>query len=132
MDQGQYPFGGSTHQLDLSEPAHGNAIHGLTRFANWSAAGHAAHRVELAHVLHAQPGYPFCLELTVRYELSARGLDVTVTARNAGSAPAPYGTGSHPYLVAGPARWTAGSLSCPPRPGCRPTRAASRPRRRPT
>jgi aldose 1-epimerase len=102
VDQGRYPFGGSTHQLDLSEPAHGNAIHGLTRFANWATAQHAADRVELALVLHAHPGYPFCLELTARYGLSADGLEVTVTARNAGSAAAPYGTGSHPYLVAGP------------------------------
>ena len=102
VDQGRYAFGGSTHQLDLSEPANGNAIHGLTRWANWSAAGHAGHRVDLTHTLHAQPGYPFCLELTARYELSAGGLEVTVTARNAGSAAAPYGTGSHPYLLAGP------------------------------
>jgi aldose 1-epimerase len=102
VEAGRYPFGGSTHQLDLSEPAHGNAIHGLTRWANWGAAGGGAHWVELAHVLHAQPGYPFCLELTARYELSGDGLDVTITARNAGAAAAPYGTGNHPYLVAGP------------------------------
>ena len=36
VDHGRYPFGGSAYQLDLSEPAHGNAIHGLTRFANWT------------------------------------------------------------------------------------------------
>jgi aldose 1-epimerase len=102
VEAGRYPFGGSTHQLDLSEPARGNAIHGLTRFANWTAASHPADWVELAHVLHAQPGYPFCLELTARYGLSADGLAVSVTARNAGSAAAPYGTGSHPYLLAGP------------------------------
>ena len=29
VDHGRYPFGGSTHQLDLSEPANANAIHGL-------------------------------------------------------------------------------------------------------
>jgi aldose 1-epimerase len=102
VDQGRYPFGGGTHQLDLSEPARGSAIHGLTRFANWTAAEHPADWVELTHVLHAQPGYPFCLELTARYALSGDGLAVSVTARNAGSAAAPYGTGSHPYLLAGP------------------------------
>ena len=102
VDRGRYPFGGSTHQLDLSEPAHGNAIHGLTRWANWATAQHAAASVELAHVLHTHPGYPFCLELTARYGLSPDGLEVTITARNAGSAAAPYGTGSHPYLLAGP------------------------------
>jgi aldose 1-epimerase len=113
VDQGRYPFGGGTHQLDLSEPAHGNAIHGLTRFANWATAEHAADRVELRHILHTQPGYPFCLELTARYGLSADGLEVTVTARNAGSAAAPYGTGSHPYLLAGPEQVDGWELELP-------------------
>jgi aldose 1-epimerase len=102
VDRGRYSFGGASYQLDLSEPAAGNAIHGLTRWANWTAAAREPGRVDLRHVLHAHPGYPFCLELTARYELSAAaGLTVTVTARNAGSAAAPYGTGSHPYLTAG-------------------------------
>jgi aldose 1-epimerase len=101
VDGGRYAFGGASYQLDLSEPAHGNAIHGLTRWANWAATPDAG-RVELRYTLHAQPGYPFCLELRASYELSADGgLQVSVTARNAGSRPAPYGTGQHPYLTAG-------------------------------
>jgi aldose 1-epimerase len=103
VDRGSYSFGGAAYQLNLTEPAAGNAIHGLTRFANWALASRAGDRVDLAHVLHAQPGYPFCLALTASYQLSAdEGLTVTVTARNDGSAAAPYGTGSHPYLIAGP------------------------------
>jgi aldose 1-epimerase len=103
VDRGRYSFAGATHQLDLTEPAAGNAIHGLTRWANWTPAARAADRVDLRYVLHAHPGYPFCLELTASYRLSAdEGLEVRVTARNAGSRPAPYGTGSHPYLTAGP------------------------------
>jgi Aldose 1-epimerase len=35
---GRYDFCGASYQLDLSEPARGNAIHGLTRWANWEAA----------------------------------------------------------------------------------------------
>jgi aldose 1-epimerase len=47
-------------------------------------------------------GYPFCLEIDAEYQLSEdRGLRVSITARNTGSRPAPYGTGSHPYLDAG-------------------------------
>ena len=47
-------------------------------------------------------GYPFRLDLEVAYQLSGEaGLTVSVTARNAGTRPAPYGTGSHPYLTAG-------------------------------
>jgi aldose 1-epimerase len=102
IDGGQYSFGGSSLQLDLSEPARGNAIHGLTRWADWRVAAHGADAVRLRHVLHGRTGYPFCLDLSVEYRLSAAdGLQVTVTAENVGSRPAPYGTGSHPYLTAG-------------------------------
>jgi aldose 1-epimerase len=102
IDRGQYTFGGQSYQLDLSEPAHGNAIHGLTRFASWRLVAREADRVELGLQLLGRPGYPFCLELSARYQLSQEaGLEVTVTARNAGSRPAPFGTGSHPYLLAG-------------------------------
>ena len=56
----------------------------------------------LRHVLLGRPGYPFCLEIEAEYRLAAdSGLRVSITARNAGSTPAPYGTGSHPYLATG-------------------------------
>jgi aldose 1-epimerase len=104
IDGGRYAFEGASHQLDLSEPARGNAIHGLTRWAGWQPAAQAADAVQLRHVLYGLPGYPFLLELTAEYRVSASdGLRVSVTAGNAGSRPAPYGTGSHPYLTAGTA-----------------------------
>ncbi len=102
IDHGRYTFNGADYQLPINETAHGHAIHGLTRWAGWTAGARAADFVELGYVLHGQPGYPFCLELQARYQLSATaGLQVTITAVNAGSRPAPYGTGSHPYLSAG-------------------------------
>ncbi len=102
IDHGRYDFGGASFQLELSEASHGNAIHGLTRWANWEPVGHTSDEITLAHVLHGRPGYPFCLELSVSYSLSAaNGLQATVTAWNAGSRQAPYGTGSHPYLTTG-------------------------------
>jgi aldose 1-epimerase len=102
IDRGKYSFAGASHQLDLSEPARGNAIHGLTRWANWQSAVQRRHAVTLRHVLHGSPGYPFCLELAATFQLdAASGLQVSVAARNAGSRAAPYGTGSHPYLTAG-------------------------------
>ena len=56
----------------------------------------------LSHRLLGRSGYPFCLELTAGYQLTADGgLQVSITARNAGTRPAPYGTGSHPYLTVG-------------------------------
>ncbi len=108
IDRGRYDFGGGSYQLALSEPTRGNAIHGLTRWVNWdrrapaAADGDPADHVTLTHVLLGTQGYPFCLDLSVSYRLdSGSGLQVTVTVSNAGSRPAPYGTGSHPYLTAG-------------------------------
>jgi aldose 1-epimerase len=102
IDGGRYTLGEDSYQLDLSEPAHGNAIHGLTRWAGWQEAEHLADVVRLRHMLYGRPGYPFCLDLTAEYRLSAiDGLQVSITAANAGSRPAPYGTGNHPYLTTG-------------------------------
>jgi aldose 1-epimerase len=101
VDHGRYTFAGSDYQLDLSEPHLGNAIHGLTRWASWAPVQHEPERVLLTHVLHGRPGYPFCLVLDAQFQLGMAGLEVTVTASNAGSRAAPYGIGSHPYLVGG-------------------------------
>jgi aldose 1-epimerase len=106
VDGGHYTIDGVHYQLDLSEPANGNAIHGLTRWLSWvpgpgSAAGD---EITLRHVLLGHQGYPFCLEFDASYRLDAdRGLEVSIGARNIGSLAAPYGTGSHPYLAAGAA-----------------------------
>lgn len=116
IDGGRYTFDGTALQLELSEAARGNAIHGLTRWANWAPAvpasgtvpagsdlaGNGSAQVTLRHLLHGRPGYPFCLELSATFLLDPEaGLTVTITAGNAGSRPAPYGTGSHPYLTTG-------------------------------
>jgi aldose 1-epimerase len=102
IDGGRYRVAGTEYQLDLSEPAAQNAIHGLTRWSPWSLASQAPHEVVLRLALLGRSGYPFRLDLEVEYHLSeADGLTVRVTARNAGARPAPYGAGSHPYLAAG-------------------------------
>ena len=102
IDGGRYGVAGTDYQLDLSEPTAQNAIHGLTRWSAWSLASHAPHEVVLRLALLGRTGYPFRLDLEVEYHLSdADGLTVRVTAGNAGTRPAPYGTGSHPYLAAG-------------------------------
>jgi aldose 1-epimerase len=100
--RGRYSVAGTDYQLDLSEPANGNAIHGLTRWMPWAAVDHSAETVLLRTFVLGRSGYPFCLEMEAEYQLSdENGLRVSITARNVGSRPAPYGTGSHPYLDAG-------------------------------
>src|SRR5690606_21957756 len=61
-------------------------------------------RVVLAAVIEPSLGYPFRVEVETEYRVDADGLHQTVTARNLGSDAAPWGTGPHPYLVAGPGR----------------------------
>jgi aldose 1-epimerase len=101
LQDGSYEFDGRRHQLPLTEPEHANAIHGLVRWTPWHVRQREPHRVVLEHVVHPQPGYPFCLEVTIEYELSASGLAVRTTATNVGAARCPYGSGAHPYLTVG-------------------------------
>jgi aldose 1-epimerase len=110
---GAYEFGGRRHQLELTEPARANAIHGLVRHAPWHATESEASRVVMEHVLDQQPGYPFTLGLRIEYALSPEGVSVTTTATNLGSEPCPYGCGAHPYLTAGTATVDATILSVP-------------------
>jgi aldose 1-epimerase len=101
LQDGIYEFDGERYQLALTEPEHGNAIHGLVSWTSWQAREQAPHRVVLQHVLHPQPGYPFTLEVEIAYELGVDGLNVQTTATNVGEAPCPYGCGAHPYLTVG-------------------------------
>ncbi|HET6293888.1 MAG TPA: aldose 1-epimerase family protein [Kribbella sp.] len=104
ITDGKYTFAGVEQQLYLTEPARLNAIHGLTRWANWERVDDGIDEsvVEVAHRLHGQPGYPHQLELSIRYQLDAdSGLAVTATAKNVGAGDAPYGYGTHPYLTVG-------------------------------
>lgn len=103
ITDGQYTFQGVDEQLYLSEPARRNAIHGLTRWANWHRMDDGSDEsvVEVGHRLHGQPGYPHQLDLLLRYRLDADGVTVTATATNVGASDAPYGYGSHPYLSVG-------------------------------
>ncbi|MDX6246652.1 MAG: aldose 1-epimerase [Kribbellaceae bacterium] len=101
---GKYRFQGEERQLDLTEPARFNAIHGLTRWSNWDRVDDRSDEavVEVAHRLHAQPGYPHQLDLRITYQLDAeQGLTVTANAKNVGANDAPYGYGTHPYLTVG-------------------------------
>jgi aldose 1-epimerase len=114
VDGGRYVFGGEEHYLPLTEPARGNAIHGLTRWMPWAAVSHEGGAVLLRSAPHGQQGYPFCVEIDAEYRLDAgTGLQVAITARNRGSQAAPYGTGSHPYLTVGAASVDECELTLP-------------------
>lgn len=99
---GRYTFGGAEHQLALTEPARRQALHGLLAWAEFEDRLVLDDRVVLAAVIEPQTGYPFRVEVETEYRIDADGLHQTVTAHNLGADAAPWGTGPHPYLVAGP------------------------------
>jgi aldose 1-epimerase len=90
-----------TLQLPLTEPALGNASHGLLRFTAYQLADKGADFVELAATIFPQNGYPFLVDTTVRYELTDDGLAVTHSFANGGESDAPVAVGAHPYFRLG-------------------------------
>jgi len=97
LDGGRYAFDGETYQVPLNEPP--QAMHGLVRWASWRPVARAEDLIELEHVLHPQPGYPFSLRLSVEYRLGAEGLTVRTSAENVGDRALPFGVGHHPYVA---------------------------------
>jgi aldose 1-epimerase len=98
---GRYRFAGKELQVPLTEPARGNAIHGLLRWVEWRPADRAVNRVTMQARVHPQPGYPFDLGVEIEYALDDEGLRATWRAVNLGGGPLPFGAGQHPYLWPG-------------------------------
>ena len=113
LKDGSYEFDGRRHQLSLTEPTQGNAIHGLVRWSRWSVAERDSGSVTVEHTLYPHPGYPFALALRIEYALADGGLAVRTTATNVGRDACPYGAGAHPYLTLGTATVDAIALRAP-------------------
>lgn len=110
---GRYRWQGEELQLPLTEPTHGNAIHGLLRWNAWEVLDAGPRDAVLESGVWPQPGYPFALRVRVEYRLGDTGLDVTLTAWNVGGTAAPYGVGQHPYLTVGTAAIDEALLTVP-------------------
>lgn len=99
---GRYTFAGEDRQLILSDPALGNASHGLANWARWIVDEHRPDEVRLHCDVVAQKGWPCELRAEISYRVDAEaGLIVTLGATNTGTDAVPFGAGSHPYLSAG-------------------------------
>ena len=110
---GRYAFGGETHQLALTEPARGHALHGLAAWLEYRVVDAGTDAVTLETVIEPQAGYPWRVRIESTYRLSDAGLEQTVRAVNESGARAPFGTGPHPYLVAGEGRLDDWTLELP-------------------
>jgi aldose 1-epimerase len=96
---GRYTFDGVEYQLPVTEPARGNASHGLARWERWVPVRQEPSTVTLGLDIVPQIGWPFEVRVEVTYAVDAElGLGVTATATNTGPVRAPFGAGFHPYL----------------------------------
>jgi aldose 1-epimerase len=98
---GKYTFAGQPHQLALTEPARGNASHGLARYVPWLLTDRTPDAVTNRVRIYPQPGWPGWLEASITHRVAADGLTMTVEATNIGDRDLPFGYGAHPYLTVG-------------------------------
>ncbi|WP_158865449.1 aldose 1-epimerase family protein [Leifsonia sp. AG29] len=101
VKDGTWQLDGATQRLALTEPASGNAIHGLLRYRPYELVERTEASVTQSAAIYPELGYPFQLDTTVTHELDTEGLRVTHTITNAGSRKAPVAIGAHPYLRIG-------------------------------
>jgi aldose 1-epimerase len=114
----RYRFDGIDH--DLMPGASGKARasrHGFVRDADFAIGALAAdeHAASVLFVtgIGPQPGYPFTLDLAVRYTLAASGLTLETTLRNTGAHAAPAFVGWHPYFRVGSGSLASWELGIP-------------------
>ncbi|KAA0021200.1 aldose 1-epimerase family protein [Antrihabitans cavernicola] len=98
---GHFDFDGIDHQLEITEPARNNAIHGLVRRRDWRLEEHQSARVKQSIDVGLHKGWPYPMRLSVTHEVGDDGLTVTHTATNTGVVPAPFGLGIHSFVRAG-------------------------------
>lgn len=94
---------GREHRLAVTEPARGNAIHGLLRYADYEVGEQTATSVVLGALISPQTGWPWFMDTWVRYELEDDGIAVTHGAVNLAAEAAPWAVGAHPFLRVGDA-----------------------------
>lgn len=113
LEDGRYTWEGAEHQAPITEVERNNSNHGLLawqRFSLQTTEAGESHSLTAHLDLVPQPGYPFQLEFTVTYTVSAEGLHCRLSATNIGADAAPYAMGAHPYLVASGEPETPGAV----------------------
>lgn len=116
IPDGAYKFLGKHYQLALNNGD--NAIHGLVRKNKFQvteqviAEDHAY--IKLSYEIREPEGYPFSVDFTVQYQLSANGtFTLTYEAKNIGTEPCPAMFGWHPYFQLGNENADAWKINIP-------------------
>jgi aldose 1-epimerase len=96
---GKYSYGGQDYQLAVNEIPTNTALHGLVAWSEWHAVEATETSVTLEYRLPAQMGYPWPLQLRTRWSVGPGGLRAAHTVSNPSPRTAPFGLGSHCYLM---------------------------------
>lgn len=94
---------GEELRLGVTEPELGHANHGLLAGTDFDVIERHPEQMVLRARIVEPPGYPFRLDVAVRYRLRPDGVAVTIAVRNTGTTAAPFAVGAHPYLRYGSA-----------------------------
>ncbi|RFA10008.1 aldose epimerase [Subtercola boreus] len=97
----RWELDGKPQQLDRTEPATGNATHGLVRNTAYRLTARTANSITLDATVFPQHGYPFRVDTSVQYVLDENGLTVIHSLTNESAAAAPVAVGAHPYFRVG-------------------------------
>ncbi|MGO1173596.1 MAG: hypothetical protein ACTMKU_04765, partial [Actinomycetaceae bacterium] len=92
---------GHEQHLDVTEPELGHALHGLLARSDLVVETVASGSVTMRAEIRSPAGYPFDLDVLVRYELLDDGASTTIAVHNVGTDSAPVAIGGHPYLRVG-------------------------------
>jgi aldose 1-epimerase len=116
---GKYTFEEQEYQLFQNEGGFPNAIHGLVRDKNFdikeTVADENGATLVIGYKLDGRsPGYPFVVDFSVQYKLSASGaFTLTYKAENLGELPCPIMFGWHPYFQLGNEKADAWTIKIP-------------------
>lgn len=104
VGEARYHFDGREYDL---QPGVGGAardiMHGFVRdsdfaVAELAAGGSSASATLTTSAIRPRPGYPFAIDLDLRFTLDTGGLGLTATMHNVGDCAAPCFFGWHPYF----------------------------------
>ncbi|NJL26263.1 MAG: hypothetical protein HC902_14670 [Calothrix sp. SM1_5_4] len=116
---GRYVFGGQAYQMALNDKEGPNAIHGFLRTETWQHQneGHdaATFHFRMRPEQFAARGYPFALDVEVRYTLNERGLRPAFVFTTQEITPRPWAWASTPTSPWIHAPSTPGRLHSRPR-----------------
>jgi len=101
VEGARWNLDGEEQLLEVTEPEFGHANHGLLLDVDYDVTVVSEHEIELRAVVKDRPGYPFVLEVCVRYVLDESGITASYKVRNLSEGSAPFALGAHPYLRIG-------------------------------